>query len=118
MRYCEIRVDHQGCHDEDDQQPPVRKEWRPMVRSQIHHPAVAINMVVILPHEFRVVLEEELNTEETVAQLLLDPQAAIFEKPTKSKHWHLKAPQVSEFVNGKSMEVLQWLWCRFQPFKN
>jgi hypothetical protein len=37
---------------------------------------------------------------------LLDPQKAIFDKPSESKHRHLKALYVSGFVNGKLMNKI------------
>jgi hypothetical protein len=86
MRYWEIRAEHQGCYDEDGQQPLVIMEWWPMVQSQIHRPTTAINMVITLPYEFKVGLEEELDTDETTGQIILDPYEAIFEKLVESKH--------------------------------
>ena len=63
-------------------------------------------MVFILPAEFRAPRyeqeesdEEEL--EEAVAQLTLQSQQAIFDKP--SQHRHLKALYMKGFVDGKPM---------------
>ena len=64
-------------------------------------------MVFILPTEFRAPSkydEEEYDEEEwgeKVAQLTLQSQQAIFDKP--SQHRHLKALYMKGFVDGKPM---------------
>jgi hypothetical protein len=64
-------------------------------------------MVFILPIEFRAPCkydEEEYDEEElgeAVAQLTLQSQQAIFDKP--SHHWHLKALYMKGFVDRKLM---------------
>ena len=72
-------------------------------------------MVFILPAEFRAPSKykqeesdgEEYDEEElegAVAQLVLQSQQAIFDKP--SQHHHLNALYMKGFVDGKSKEVL------------
>jgi hypothetical protein len=65
-----------------------------------------INMVVMLPWEFRIDTRDMNSKDETAAQLMLDPQQCIFDKPDESRHWHLKALYVSKFVNGKPMSKI------------
>jgi hypothetical protein len=47
--------------------PPIRKEWRPKVQSQIHWPATTANIVFALPRDFKgYVLEaNEVQNEES-----------------------------------------------------
>jgi hypothetical protein len=81
--------------------------WRSKQTADKGKPSANIDMVFILPIEFRAPLryeqeesdEEEL--EEAVAQLTLQSQQAIFDKP--SQHQHLKALYMKEFVNGRPM---------------
>ena len=72
-------------------------------------------MVFILLAEFRAPSkyeQEESNGEEydgeelgeAIAQLALQPQQAMFDKP--SQHRHLKALYMKGFVNGKSMTTM------------
>ena len=76
------------------------------MRSQIHSPAATVNMVFLLPREFKATSEEGSDEEEIAARLLLDPERAIFEKPEESKHRHLKALYLNGFVNGKPMSKM------------
>jgi hypothetical protein len=45
-----------------------------------------INMVVMLPWEFRIDTRDMNSKDETAAQLMLDPQQCIFDKPDESRH--------------------------------
>jgi hypothetical protein len=65
-----------------------------------------INMVVMLPWEFRIATGDMNSEDEIVAQLMLDRQLAIFDKLDESRHRHLKALYVSEFINGKKMSKI------------
>uniref|UniRef100_A0A0A9CRF3 Peptidase A2 domain-containing protein n=1 Tax=Arundo donax TaxID=35708 RepID=A0A0A9CRF3_ARUDO len=106
LRCREIRADYYNHNDEDDHRPHI-KEWRPKMKSQAQQPETSINMVFILPQEF--MASEECTSsgdEGTTAQLVLDPQQAIFEKPEESKHRHLKALYMNGFVNGKPMSKM------------
>jgi len=70
-------------------------------------PSTNIDMVFILPIEFRAPSKyeqeesDEEGLEEVVAQLTLQSQQDIFDKPTH--HWHLKPLYIKGFVNGKPM---------------
>jgi len=65
-------------------------------------------MVFILPAEFRAYSnedpEEPEEIEEAMAQLTLQPQQAVFDKP--KKHQHLKPLYVKGYVDGKPMMKL------------
>ena len=59
-------------------------------------------MVFIMPKEFMVPDDEdlELELEEAMAQLNLEPLPATFEKPEDDKRQHLKALFLNGFVDG------------------
>jgi hypothetical protein len=64
-------------------------------------------MVFFLRLELRAIVEEESDKlEEIVAQLVLGPHKAIFEKLEESKHHHMKEMHVSSLVNGKPMSKM------------
>jgi hypothetical protein len=64
-------------------------------------------MVFFLRLELRAIVEEESDKlEEIVAQLVLGPHKAIFEKPEESKHHHMKEMHVSSLVNRKPMSKM------------
>ena len=56
---------------------PSRKEWRPKQAKADEKPSADVNMVFVLPSEFRAPQPEDL----PIAQLDLGPQPIIFEKP-------------------------------------
>jgi hypothetical protein len=60
-----------------------------------------VNMVFMLPMEFSALSddEEEVVLSDQVAQLVLDPMMAVFEKPTDDERQHLKALFVKGRVN-------------------
>ena len=104
IRCRELRA---GCdynhNDRDNHRPYTKKVWRPKLKSQVHQPESSVNMVFILPQEFMASEYIADSDEEVTAQLVLDPQQAVFEKPEESKHRHLKALYMNGFVNGKPM---------------
>ena len=57
-----------------------------------------MNIVFVLPSEFRAPQLEELG----VAQLDLVPQPIIFEKPKEKSYKHLKGLYLKGFINGKA----------------
>ena len=57
---------------------PPRREWRPKQPRADEKPSADVNMVFVLPSEFRAPQPEE----SAIAQLDLGPQPIIFEKPT------------------------------------
>jgi hypothetical protein len=74
MRCREIRNERWRHSDEDDEQPPILKVWRPKLKSQVDRSEAAVNMVIMLPQEFRATLEDDIDfKEESAAQLLLYP---------------------------------------------
>jgi hypothetical protein len=59
-------------------------------------------MVVFLPKEFMALVDSDVSDEELgMAQLILEPKQAIFEKPKDGKRQHLKALFLKGYVNGK-----------------
>jgi len=58
---------------------PPRKEWRPKQAKADERPSADVNMVFVLPSEFRAPQPEEL----AIAQLDLGPRPIIFEKPRR-----------------------------------
>ena len=65
--------------------------------------AAPINMVFIKPKEFMALVskDEELELEEAMAQLNLEPVPTTFEKTADDKRQHLKALFFKGFVDGK-----------------
>ena len=63
-----------------------RKEWRPKQAKADERPSADVNMVFVLPSEFRAPQPEEL----AIAQLDLGPRPIIFEKPKEKSYKHLK----------------------------
>ena len=104
LRHRELKADGVYNHiDREDHRPQTKKVWRPKLKSQVHQPEASINMVFILPQEFMAPEYSTDSDEEVTAQLILDPQQAVFEKPEEAKHRHLKALYMNGFVNGKPM---------------
>ena len=68
-------------------------------------PAASVNMVFMLPSEFKALNLEETDSEEepAAAELALDPISATFEKPKDEKCQHLKALFLKGYVDGKPM---------------
>ena len=66
-------------------------------------PSADINMVFMLPMEFLAPLsdDEEANFTNQIAQLVLDPMTAIFEKLADDERQHLKALFVKVRVDGQ-----------------
>ena len=60
-------------------------------------PSADVNMVFMLPSEFRAPQPEEL----AIAQLDLGPQPIIFEKPKEKSYKHLKGLYLKGFIDGK-----------------
>jgi hypothetical protein len=71
----------------DDHEPPLIKDGSPPPTS------MDINMVFMLPTEFRGAKEE-------IAQMCLDPKKAVFEKPEESSQ-HLKPLYIWGHIDGK-----------------
>ena len=76
---------------------PPRKEWRPKQTKADEKPSADVNMVFVLPSEFRVPQPEEL----AIAQLDLGPRPIIFEKPKEKSYKHLKGLYLKGFINDK-----------------
>jgi hypothetical protein len=73
MRCQELRNERWKRDDDDNKQPPVQNVCRPKVKSQVHRSEAEVNMVVILPWEFRIATCNTDFEDETSAQLILDP---------------------------------------------
>ena len=78
---------------------PPRREWHPKQPKAYEKPSTDVNIVFVLPSEFRVPQPEEL----AIAQLDLGPQSIIFEKPKEKSYKHLKGLYLKGFLDGKSM---------------
>ena len=63
-----------------------RKDWHPKQAKADERPSADVNMVFVLPSEFRAPKPEEL----AFAQLDLGPRPIIFEKPEEKSYKHLK----------------------------
>jgi hypothetical protein len=61
-----------------NEEPPVQKVRQPKGKSQVHWLDTTLNMVVMLPWEFKIATGD-MNCEDTTAtQFMLDPQQTIF----------------------------------------
>src|SRR6185369_4098423 len=76
---------------------PKRREWRPKHLKADEKPSADVNMVFVLPSEFRAPHPEEL----AVTQLDLGPQPIIFEKPKENSYKHLKGLYLKGLIDGK-----------------
>jgi len=63
--------------------------------------AASVNMVFVLPMEFKASSDEEV--EQTMAQLSLDPMQATFDKLGDKERKHLRPLFMKGYINGKSM---------------
>ena len=81
---------------------PPRKEWRPKQTKADVKPSADVNMVFVLPSEFRAPQPEDL----PIAQLDLGPQPIIFEKPKEKSYKHLKGLYLKGFINDKSVNMM------------
>ena len=87
---------------------PPRKEWRPKQAKADEKPSADVNMVFVLPLEFRAPQPEDL----PIAQLGLGPQPIIFKKPNEKSYKHLKGLYLKGFINGKPVNrMLVDTWC-------
>ena len=80
-----------------EERHPPRREWRPKQPRADDKPSADVNMVFVLPSEFRAPQPEEL----AVAQLDLGPQPIIFEKPKEKSYKHLKGLYLKGLIDGK-----------------
>ena len=76
---------------------PPRREWRPKQPRADDKPSAGVNIVFVLPSEFRAPQPEEL----AIAQLDLGPQPIIFEKPKEKSYKHLKGLYLKGLIDGK-----------------
>jgi len=76
---------------------PPRKEWCPKQTKADEKPSANVDMVFVLPSEFRAPQPEE----SAIAQLDLGPRPIIFEKPKEKSYKHLKGLYLKGFINGK-----------------
>src|SRR6185369_8658929 len=78
---------------------PPRMEWRPKQTKADEKPSADVNMVFVLPSEFRAPQREEL----AIAQLDLGPRPIIFEKPKEKSYKNLKRLYLKGLIDGKPM---------------
>ena len=76
---------------------PPRREWHHKQPRADEKPSADVNMVFVLPSEFRAPQPEEL----AVAQLDLGPQPIIFEKPKEKSYKHLKGLYLKGFIEDR-----------------
>ena len=76
---------------------PPRREWRPKQPKADEKPSADVNMVFVLPSEFRAPQPEEL----AITQLDLGPRPIIFEKPKEKSYKYLKGLYLKGFIDGK-----------------
>jgi len=81
---------------------PPRREWRPKQPRADEKPSADVNMVFVLPLEFRAPQPEEL----AVARLDLGPQPIIFEKPKEKSYKHLKGLYLKGLIDGKPVNKM------------
>jgi hypothetical protein len=89
-----------------------RTQERKQVRSQVWcvkqktnetAPSASINMVFILPMEFKAPTDDEEAEEQAMAELTLDPMPATFDKPKEKEHRHLRPLYIKGHVDGRPM---------------
>jgi hypothetical protein len=71
-----------------------------------------VNMVFMLPAEFRAKQADVDEVEEASARLVLSPEQAVFEKLEGTENRHLKPLYINGYVNGKPMSKMIWWGCR------
>ena len=76
---------------------PSKKRVAPKQTKADEKLSADVNMVFVLPSEFRAPQPEDL----PIAQLDLGPQPIIFEKPKEKSYKHLKGLYLKGFINGK-----------------
>jgi hypothetical protein len=81
---------------------PQKKEWCPKPTKADGTALAGTNMVFVLPPEFYAPNRKEL----PVAQLDFGPWPAIFEKPREKNYKHLKAPYLTGYINGHSVNKM------------
>jgi hypothetical protein len=78
-----------------------RKEKQPDQGADVA-PSADVNMVFILPEEFKNPNTREDSDEEApVAQLDFGPQPIVFTKPPEKQHLHMKALYLRGYINGQ-----------------
>ena len=87
----------QARHPRRVERRPPRREWRPKQPRADEKPSADVNMVFLLPSEFRAPQPKEL----AVAHLDLGPQPIIFEKPKEKSYKHLKGLYLKGLIDGK-----------------
>nr|AAX95395.1 Reverse transcriptase (RNA-dependent DNA polymerase), putative [Oryza sativa Japonica Group]ABA92966.2 retrotransposon protein, putative, unclassified [Oryza sativa Japonica Group] len=65
-----------------------------------------VNMVFMLPAEFRAKQADVDEVEEASARLVLSPEQAVFEKLEGTENRHLKPLYINGYVNGKPMSKM------------
>ena len=91
------------CQQEDcdrKKRHPKSKVWCPKEKAD-EVEAASVNMVFVLPMEFKASSNEEV--QQTMAQLSLDPMQATFEKPGDKERRHLWPLFMKGYINGKPM---------------
>lgn len=76
--------------------------WHAKEKADEFAMSASVNMVVILPLEFKALSDDD-EEEPVVAKLNLDPMHAAFDKPEHKEHWHLRLLYIKGYVDGHPM---------------
>jgi hypothetical protein len=97
LRKARLDLAEQVRHPRWAERRPPRREWHPKQPKANEKPSTDVNMVFVLPSEFRAPQPEEF----AIAQLDLGPQPIIFEKPKEKSYKHLKGLYLKGLIDGK-----------------
>jgi hypothetical protein len=83
---------------------PVKSQvWRVKQKADEPAPSASVNMVFVLPMEFKAPTDDEEIDEQAMAQLTLDLMPATFDKPEEKEHRHLRPLYIKGHGDGQSM---------------
>jgi hypothetical protein len=99
------RLFHREQEEERTQEKKqVRSQvWRIKQKADETAPSASVNMVFILPMEFKAPTSDEEAEEQAMAQLTLDPTPATFDKPEEKERRHLRPLYIKGHVDGRPM---------------
>ena len=96
LRKARLDLAEQVRHPQRVERRPPKREWRPKQPRADDKPSADVNMVFVLPSEFRAPQPEEL----AIVQLDLGPQPIIFKKPMEKSYKHLKGLYLKGLIDG------------------
>jgi hypothetical protein len=77
--------------------------WRFKQKADEPAPSASVNMVFVLPMEFKAPFDDEEAKEQAMAQLSLDLMPATFDKPEEKERQHLRPLYIKGHVDGQPM---------------